>query len=1693
LVIGALGKVSSLMSPLNKDVHTAGVVALPVISHVRIKRLASLCTLRLSVNLDELSVTLLSKESLTCAEKMHPMLRSYIERVRRRGTYSRAVHTAERLTIQRMRTLGIDVAVASAALRGIRSVMDINRNYDTNELILENIEELRRASGNRNAATPEVRSCEPLLSATLSGLHLNHYALTYDSKTSFFVEELVVVDQDSHPVLHAFCENQGHFDCLSLHSKVKVTARERAKHRRQRKSAVTKSSIETMAKQLESSSIASYSAIAIVYLQQDAVCSWGSGGHPSSVLYERYGPQHVSKRHHKCSVSFKNVDVILAPNGIPKIISNALPIVGDLYERCSEMMRQLADLQQQQQQAAAHGHGLSFDISPLKKRMKRPHPKERTTLLHSVFSRQSSFGHSNSEAFDVDAVLQSAELQVTYDVSVGCAHVVCSAYEDLLAECALHKVRLECSERAGPVAAAGGGAKKEKEKTASLAVEDFELHDLSEPGSKHPSIMWRERKSTKDIITVAIVFEDKGVDLTIDIEGLRLMYLARFVADVTTFLNDHFISLIRSSFTSLHSAMDKVADRQRGEQQFSAEDLASLGSVSSSSDGSGEESSEEDIAGNAFFEYPMPDLDPDAILEECTEPPSPRSALDSAHSSSHPHLLRTLHHSILPISEEGGAEEEVHLGSRSLGDMKQAHGPSGVEEPATSGTEDSKTTWRLQLTNFNLIFPRNSASDDLLALRVGQLLLFEKLVAQTWEAPGAGNPVQDEREAYYYCMDSDEWRWSARDEEPESFLHECSVSSFGDLDLDNDPLLSPGQFSQDAPRSAGDRGGGCLDRFPLEVTVLEDDEDEYFSSSSSGEDDDDEFKDTFQEEFHSQQSFLQSSPLARPPLLQQPFSRPLAPAQQASALPPKKKKPAAAALRRHCAALRDLDLFCSVAGPASTQSPPVRPHYDEHRRLVELRAGRPVYSIVHHKRAAPRWSSQLWNKVSATSVNVGLVLDHPKDAMRVLLCETSAPSVLHLKVSMAEFYLLQSIYFDNMQETGAFFLDAEMKRKLSVNRDSIIDELEASPGGRQPQVEANAKSYSVPFPEYGTLEFWVHMRRSIPNFEFMVVRSKVCVECAMDTNYFPHEITSLQYLATKKFPYSQFDVTGNRRIPFASLELKCVSLHVMSSDQVMQVALGSAGLTVKDLRGPLVNCAPTIFDLSPSELACMNHGYADFDYGLKEGPYSLNNAMDIPVKLTYFCGNNWKTVNVGLDTPNLNMKNFDIIWLLTDFFSCYNSYSEFGNPSVIAFNLCAPPTLPYGGLDSRIFIKKPHIQTRESNVDPEAQMLFIEADTGIFVRYMYDTLNSARVEVLAQDVSVVLMQSYSPPAACRGVRGTTGSGHGTRTILEYFTVSYSNQYDHTLNQVDNLLAIVPSSRDSAKKKKEKAAGNGNNNGNTDDDDDDDDDDDADSAGGDGEGAGRAERRRENRSYINFDDDSLVLPSCSVNSPKCVSALAEPSRDFPVHCCSVVSSYQDLLFAGQMLTEFVGMEEQEEGGGGGGERAGGVRGDEAEREVDDDDDDYSDDDGDDEGDEKGDYGDSVGVDEVGFLLECDNILGCAVLCYAVLCHATRQPIIQSCFWSCCSCLQSFVDRGLKGTSAKKKVPQPERPPPAATFAIIRIQAVKTTIVDHILGLHLPLAQVRLHTRPHHAHLAMSIAAYFQSTALLFFVHIYYIFM
>ena len=1411
---------------------------------VRITQLTQLCSMQMSAHVDELKVELLSNDMFNGENILQTTLRTYIERVRHRGSYSRAVHTTERLTIQRMRTMGIDVSSARAILRGIHSVLDINQKYDTNELILEQIQQLKSwMERDRRDFSECIRIVEPLFAVTFSGLHLSHYALTYDNKTSFFIEELVAVDQDRNPILHAFCANQGNVDSLSMHRKNKPDGKDKASGRRRKNSTIRRETVEDMAKNLEATSIANYSAIGFSCVQQDAHFGWGGGGYSASVLYENFSSKFISNRHHGLSVFAKNVDLILSPNGIPKIVSNVLPLVGDLYEQCSEMSRRLA-----QHKQLSRLESKIMGSPAFRKRAKRSQFKDRKNL--------NTIQSSKNLLHDSNPLLHESEVKLSYDVSIACAHVVFAAFDDLLAEWALHKINLGFVDMINPRVDSG----ESPQKTATVKVEKIELHDLTEFGNKHPSVMWRERKCSDNVLTVKFCFEENDVDVNLSVKGLRMLYTARFVEDFSIFVCDHFVDIIRSSFSSLNDTMDLVAEKQKLDH-LPPIDLVSIETESSTSEDSGDESSVDEIAGNAFFEYPIPNLDPpdggDDIKYSEIRQPGERPLQSSSRR-----LLRTSQFSNLRSNFELGAHHGMNDSGGNVKHQQSNANITNVVQPA--GEMKMKTHWRLQFTNFNLLFPRNSGSEDLVALKIDYLDFFEKLVSQSFDSPSACNDIAEGQEMYYYCMDSGAWLWKSTDDASNT----CSP-----LGCDKDNLVNERCSQSSQMRMASSMVEESWNDIQMNIEpVLSDD---YFTSD----DDDLDFKDTFEEE-----SYATTGPdkNQHAPTVKAHRTQSSAPEKG-----PRAHKGIDNQIKRYCVKLEGVDIFCSVANSASIQLPSVKPYYKEHKHFVEIRAGRPVYSIVHNDKSSSTWSAQMWNKVTKVKNNIGIVIDFPKNSMRILVCETQIPSSLSLKISMGEFYLLQSVYFDNLQEKGAFFINDDLKRKLNVNRESITRSI--SPLQQKESTEKTSKT-SIPFPDYGTSDYWVHVRRSIPNMEFLLVRSKICLECDMDTNYFLHEIQSLQYLSSENFPSSQFDNSSNRRIPFASVEISWVSLHVQSNDTIMQVALGSSGLRIRDIRGSHVNFAPIICDISRGIDEKTYHGYADFDFGLKESQYCLSNTMDIPVKVSYFNACNWKTINIGLDVPNLDMKNLDTIWLLTDFFSCYYTYSEFGNPSVIAYNICAPSVLPYGGLDCRLFVKKPHIQTRESNFEQE-QILFVEADTGFFVRYMYDTQNSARMEILAQDVAIVLMQSYCSPARCRGIRGTTGSGHGTRTIIENFTISYSNQFDHTLKQVDNLLAIVPSSREEDKKD------NGNNVG--------------DSVGGHNRHlsvSGDESQRGNYQPYINFDDDSLVLPSCSVNSPKCVSALGEPSRDFPLHSCSVVSSYEDLIFASKLISEFVGIEE-----------------------------------------------------------------------------------------------------------------------------------------------------------------------------------------
>lgn len=113
--------------------------------------------------------------------------------------------------------------------------------------------------------------------------------------------------------------------------------------------------------------------------------------------------------------------------------------------------------------------------------------------------------------------------------------------------------------------------------------------------------------------------------------------------------------------------------------------------------------------------------------------------------------------------------------------------------------------------------------------------------------------------------------------------------------------------------------------------------------------------------------------------------------------------------------------------------------------------------------------------------------------------------------------------------------------------------------------------------------------------------------------------------------------------------------------------------------------------------------------------------------------------------------------------------------------------MPYGGSDTRVFITRPHIAVKDQPLIVNSQSLFIETQKGAFFRYAIDSNSSVKMELNLYEVAIVMLKTYRVPALARGLRGSAGSGRGVRTLLEFFSGSLVH---HTINPVHYISRCI---------------------------------------------------------------------------------------------------------------------------------------------------------------------------------------------------------------------------------------------------------------------------------------------------------------
>jgi hypothetical protein len=652
--------------------------------------------------------------------------------------------------------------------------------------------------------------------------------------------------------------------------------------------------------------------------------------------------------------------------------------------------------------------------------------------------------------------------------------------------------------------------------------------------------------------------------------------------------------------------------------------------------------------------------------------------------------------------------------------------------------------------------------------------------------------------------------------------------------------------------------------------------------------------------------------------------------------------------------LSGAQLFASIAEPLHQfDEPNIFAGVDGDKKYAEVKnhghvflshsAGHSAGRREGAARPVLKHSRQTWQCVSKDPFNLQIVVDTTAIGRKWLISDTDIPSPLALKCTLAEWYLILSIYFDNMAETPVFF-------------DSY----------REPRF---LPDYHFPVhPEYGSRRYWEYIRLRTPITEFLFSRQTFTIDCSLDSDNFPMELPCLSFvnLVSKLglYPHSAANKPGEA-LSFANVSLFKTVVHCKVDLDVTQVVVSAGGMEVRDTRSPIRSLFPVVLSVFPlvdaaaaaaadraerkrthspvapgakpvegelvqiSTLSELTWGVPDFDFGLKAGPGAVTTAVTAPLTVTYFgAGNTWSCSNVGIDAPSFDIKNLDIVYLVDEYFSMYFRNAQFGHPGLAAYSKISKELWPYGGVDTRVFVTRPHIQIQENPLASNTQILVVSAESGVYFRYLYDSELSLRMDCAIAGLSAVLLKTYRAPVVARSYRGSAGSGKGVRTLIESVHFNWNYHYCKPKDHLDVIASVAPvkiASRAQAHKRWESIPaqntrpftapkkvfspdgsarrpsmpGNGNGNGN-----------------GDflspmsGYSAKEAEEAAAEGAntapFVDFDGERSAVKLPPFYVPKTVLPLLSSQRTHNVNYAYFVSSYEDVLLAITLVMDFLGL-------------------------------------------------------------------------------------------------------------------------------------------------------------------------------------------
>lgn len=540
-----------------------------------------------------------------------------------------------------------------------------------------------------------------------------------------------------------------------------------------------------------------------------------------------------------------------------------------------------------------------------------------------------------------------------------------------------------------------------------------------------------------------------------------------------------------------------------------------------------------------------------------------------------------------------------------------------------------------------------------------------------------------------------------------------------------------------------------------------------------------------------------------------------------------------------------------------------------------------------------------WQKLSRSKLNLQVIVDVLSGRTRLLFGDTQAPSKLDLAVTQAELYLLMNLWFANINERPCY-LNGEEATEAAADDDDTTG------------LDTTPRSNSIPFEDYGTIAYLSHYLERDVSFDLIVVRGELAAAIASDISYFPAmpdvlfpkdglpdldrsllALTHERFMVGSASSGTGFGVKNsrdNRRnsmrlgpgshrrvAPLAELGCLGIVLHVRMDHDVTQMSLSASLCEVYDLTQPQSKSLPLILRLAPHDdptshqhlnlreaegvrrEGSYSYGYCDFNYGFNQQPDAMELISDLPVKFSILLptSSNWLTMNLGLDLVDLNLCQLEVVRIIADYFSSFFRFAEFGHPGLAEYYSIDSSKIPYGGIDLRLFITRPHLSLLDVH---SPASLFVEAERGVYFRYILDTKSTVKMELNTYDLGVVLMRQYRAPEVSRGARGSSGSGRGIRTMVEFLNTIFRYSNVATEKQTDIQLEIYIPEDDIGV--------------------------------------------TESPSLVNLNLNDTNADPILIHEPTCLLPVLVSNKDFTPSSTNVVTSYEDIMFCWRLIERII---------------------------------------------------------------------------------------------------------------------------------------------------------------------------------------------